>query len=199
MLWRQSLIIGSLILAAVILELTLLSRLGLPGATPDLVVVTIVAIAFAMGPTQGAVAGFTAGILIDLAPPSDTLLGVNALVYVAIGFVTGIAIDPRDRTVPIMIGVVGLVGGGGRRRDRRPRHAAGQRPDRLGRDAGHRADDGAVRGGDGAPGHPGRGLARAPGDSRGARRLSPWEYSPHKPHSGASGTGRPSCTSYRHT
>jgi rod shape-determining protein MreD len=107
-LWRQGLIIGSLILAAVIVELTLLTRLGLPGATPDLVVVTIVAIALAMGPTQGAVAGFTAGVLIDLAPPADTLLGVNALVYVAIGFVAGVAIDPRDRTVPIMIGVVGL-------------------------------------------------------------------------------------------
>jgi rod shape-determining protein MreD len=107
-LWRQALIIGSLILAAVIVELTLLTRLGLPGATPDLVVVTVVAIALAMGPTQGAVAGFTAGVLIDLAPPGDTLLGVNALVYVAIGFVAGVAIDPRDRTVPIMIGVVGL-------------------------------------------------------------------------------------------
>jgi rod shape-determining protein MreD len=108
MLWRQALIIGTLVVAAVIVELTLLSRLGLPGATPDLVVVTVVAIALAMGPTQGAVAGFAAGILIDLAPPGDTLLGVNALVYVAIGYVAGIAIDPRDRTVPIMIGVVGL-------------------------------------------------------------------------------------------
>lgn len=108
MLWRQVLIIGSLVLAAVVIELTLLSRLGLPGATPDLVVVTIVAIALAMGPTQGAVAGFAAGVLIDLAPPADTLLGVNALVYVAIGFVAAVAVDPRDRTVPIMIGVVGL-------------------------------------------------------------------------------------------
>lgn len=108
MLWRQILIVGSLVLASVIVELTLLTRLGLPGATPDLVVVTIVAIALAMGPTQGALAGFLAGVLIDLAPPGDTLLGVNALVYVAIGLVTGLAIDPRDRTVPIMIGVVGL-------------------------------------------------------------------------------------------
>lgn len=108
MLWRQALIIGTAILAAVIIELTLLSRLGLPGATPDLVVVTIVAIALSMGPTQGAVAGFAAGVLIDLAPPGDTLLGVNAIVYIAIGFITGFAVDPRDRTVPIMMGIVGL-------------------------------------------------------------------------------------------
>lgn len=111
MLWRQSLLIGVLVLVGVIVEVTLLARLGLPGATPDLVVVTVVAIALAMGPTQGAVAGFVAGVLIDLAPPGDSLLGVNAIVYVAIGYVTGIVIDPRDRTVPILIGIVGLSAG----------------------------------------------------------------------------------------
>jgi rod shape-determining protein MreD len=110
-LWRQSVLIGGLIVTAVIVQLTLLSRLGLPGATPDLVVVTIVAIALALGPTQGAVAGFVAGVLVDLAPPGDSLLGVNAIVYVAIGYVTGIVIDPRDRTVPILIGIVGLSAG----------------------------------------------------------------------------------------
>lgn len=110
-MWRQAVIIGGLILAAVIIEVTVLSRLGLPGATPDLVVVTIVAIALALGPTQGAVAGFTAGVLIDLAPPGDTLLGVNAIVYIVIGFVTGVVVDPRDRTVPILIGIVALSAG----------------------------------------------------------------------------------------
>lgn len=108
MIWRQGLIIGTATLLAVLLELTLLTRLGIPGATPDLVVVTVVAIALAMGPVQGAVAGFTAGVLLDLAPPGDTLLGVNAIVYVLIGIVTGVAVDPRDRTVPLLMGIVGL-------------------------------------------------------------------------------------------
>lgn len=108
MIWRQGLIIGTFTLLAVLLELTLLTRLGIPGATPDLVVVTVVAIALAMGPVQGAVAGFTAGVLLDLAPPGDTLLGVNAIVYVLIGIVTGAAVDPRDRTVPVLMGIVGL-------------------------------------------------------------------------------------------
>ncbi|MDQ1308149.1 MAG: hypothetical protein QG671_3983 [Actinomycetota bacterium] len=108
MIWRQALIVGLSVFAAVIVELTLLSRLGLPGATPDVVIVTVVAIALAMGPVQGATAGFVAGVLVDLAPPADTLLGVNALVYLAIGFVTGFVIDPRDRTVPVVIAIVGL-------------------------------------------------------------------------------------------
>ena len=97
--------------AAVIIEVTLLARLGLPGATPDLVVVTVVAIALAMGPTQGAVAGFTGGLLLGLAPPAAGTLGVTAIIYLAIGFITGMVIDPRDRTVPLLIGLVGLSAG----------------------------------------------------------------------------------------
>lgn len=111
MIWRQALLIGSLVVAAVIIELTLLSRLGLPGATPDLVVVTVVALALSMGPAQGAVAGFTAGVILDLAPPADTLLGVDAIVLLVIGYVTGFVINPRDRTVPILMGIVGLSAG----------------------------------------------------------------------------------------
>lgn len=108
MIWRQSILIGSLVLIAVIVQLTLLSRLGLPGATPDLVVVVVVAIAFALGPAQGAAAGFAAGLLIGVAPPADSIIGVNAIVYVVIGIVTGFLIDPRDRTVLVMSGIVGV-------------------------------------------------------------------------------------------
>ena len=111
MIWRQVLIVGTATLLAVLIEVTLLSRLGIPGATPDLVVVTVVAIALAMGPVQGAAAGFASGVLIDLAPPGDTLLGVNAVVYILIGLVTGVAVDPRDRTIPIMMGMTGLATG----------------------------------------------------------------------------------------
>ncbi len=111
MLWRQAALMVGLLLAAVVVEVTLLSRLGLPGATPDLVVVTIVALALALGPTRGAVAGFVGGVLIDLAPPADTPIGVNALVYLVIGYVTGFIIDPRDRTVPLLMGIVGLAAG----------------------------------------------------------------------------------------
>ena len=106
--WREAVVIAVTLFVAVIVQYTLLSRLGLPGATPDLVVVCVVALALAMGPTQGAVAGFVAGVLVDLAPPGGTLLGVNAIVYIAIGFITGFAVDPRDRTVALMIGMVSL-------------------------------------------------------------------------------------------
>lgn len=109
---RQSIIIGSAIFLAVILEFTLLSRLGLPGATPDLVVVTIVALALAYGPLPGAIAGFSAGILMGLTPPFDGVLGVQAILFTIIGLVTGAVVDPRDRSVPVIMGMVGLSCGG---------------------------------------------------------------------------------------
>jgi rod shape-determining protein MreD len=105
---RQIIIIGSAIFIAVIVELTLLARLGLPGATPDLVVVTIVALALAYGPLPGALAGFSAGILIGLAPPFDGILGVQAIIFTLVGLVTGAVVDPRDRSVPVIVGMVGL-------------------------------------------------------------------------------------------
>ena len=109
---RQAMIIGSAIFIAVIVELTLLSRLGLPGATPDLVVVTIVALALAYGPLPGAIAGFSAGILMGLAPPFDGILGVQAILFTIVGLITGAVVDPRDRSVPVIMGMVGLSTGG---------------------------------------------------------------------------------------
>jgi rod shape-determining protein MreD len=111
-LWRQATLIVGLLVLAVVVQVTLLSRLGLPQATPDLVVVTVVALGLALGPTRGAIAGFVGGMLVDLAPPADTPLGINALVYLVIGYVTGFIIDPRDRTVPLLMGIVGLAVGG---------------------------------------------------------------------------------------
>lgn len=109
---RQAMIIGSAIFIAVIVEVTLLSRLGLPGATPDLVVVTIVALALAYGPLPGAIVGFSAGILMGLAPPFDGILGLQAIIFTIVGLVTGAVVDPRDRSVPVIMGLVGLSAGG---------------------------------------------------------------------------------------
>jgi len=105
---RQGLIITIPLLVASLIQVTLLSRLGLPGATPDLLVVTVVAVALAMGPIQGAFAGFVAGAIIDVSPPSDTVVGVNSIVYLAIGFIAGYVVDTRDRSVPGMIAIAGL-------------------------------------------------------------------------------------------
>lgn len=108
---RQAGLIALTLLSASILQVTLLSRLGFPGATPDLVVVTVVAFALAMGPMPGAFAGFLAGVIIDVSPPSDTIVGLNSIVYLAIGFVVGFTIDVRDRTMLTMVAATGFACG----------------------------------------------------------------------------------------
>lgn len=108
MIARAALVIGTVMLAAVIIQLTFLGRLGLPGATPDLVVVCVVALALALGPTVGAMAGFVGGLLLGVAPPSDGYLGLSALVFVVIGYLAGKVIDPRDRSIWLIMGIVGL-------------------------------------------------------------------------------------------
>ena len=105
---RQTVVCASIIVVAGMLQLTLLSRLGLPGATPDLVVVCVVALALAYGPVTGAVVGFAAGLTLGFTPPAGGVIGIQALVFLVIGFLTGAVIDPRDRTVPILVGMVGL-------------------------------------------------------------------------------------------
>lgn len=109
---RQILLCTGLLLVAYLIQVTLLARLPIPGATPDLVVVTIVALALAYGPVTGAVCGFVAGLIISAAPPADGPIGVSALLYLIVGAVTGAVIDPRDRTVPLLSGIVGLAAGG---------------------------------------------------------------------------------------
>lgn len=74
---RQSTLCASIIVLAVMVQLTLLSRLGLPGATPDLVVVSVVALALAYGPVAGAVVGFVAGLVLGFTPPAGGLIGIK--------------------------------------------------------------------------------------------------------------------------
>jgi len=105
---RQVLIIGAFLLVAVLLQTTLLNRLQIPGASPDLVLVTVIALAFPYGPLPGAVTGFAAGMLIDLAPPGNGPVGISALILTAVGLAAGRYENPRDRSVPVALGVVAV-------------------------------------------------------------------------------------------
>jgi rod shape-determining protein MreD len=109
--WRQVGLISITMVVAAVLQVSFLTRIGLPGAAPDLVVVTVVAFALAMGPVPGAFAGFLGGLVVDISPPADTIVGVHSILYLAIGFVVGYAVDARDRTMLAMVGSVALACG----------------------------------------------------------------------------------------
>lgn len=85
---RRVLVLGGVIVAALLAESTVLAPFRLGGVRPDLLVIAVVAVAMAAGPTSAACFGFAAGLVADLlfARP----VGVSALVYTGVGFAVGV-------------------------------------------------------------------------------------------------------------
>jgi len=79
--------LAAVVVAAALLQSTVLAELRLAGVRPDVLVLSVVAVAMASGPTSGAVFGFSAGLVADLL--FDLPVGVSALVYTAVGFAVG--------------------------------------------------------------------------------------------------------------
>lgn len=75
------------VLLALLLQGSIVERLPLPGAPPDLVLVLVVAFALVEGSSSGAVTGFLAGLLVDLDAGHE--LGRVALVYALVGYLAG--------------------------------------------------------------------------------------------------------------
>ncbi|MFJ2861315.1 rod shape-determining protein MreD [Kitasatospora sp. NPDC087314] len=79
-----------LILLGLILQVSVFGRLQLPGATPDILLLVVVGLAMVYGPSGGCVVGFSAGLLADVAPPSDHAIGRYALVLCLMGYAAGL-------------------------------------------------------------------------------------------------------------
>ena len=102
------LLAGALLVAALALQLSVLSRLPLPGATPDLLLLVVVALALAHGPGFGLVAGFAAGLASDLVPPADHTVGRWAFVLTLIGYLAGLAKGETRRSAFVPLAVVAV-------------------------------------------------------------------------------------------
>jgi rod shape-determining protein MreD len=107
------LLVGALIVTATIIQLTVLPLLHLPGAVPDLLAVTVVAIGLAAGPVRGAATGFAAGLLLDLVPPADGILGLSAVVLVVVGYLAGLLGQEPDRSPLLTVLLTALLASGG--------------------------------------------------------------------------------------
>lgn len=97
MRFNRILLSASLVVVALVIQVTILGRLQLPGAVPDLMLLTVVALSLVYGPTSGALLGFGAGLLADLAPPADHAAGRYALVLCIIGYLVGLARPDNGR------------------------------------------------------------------------------------------------------
>lgn len=101
----QRFLLGAVtVVTALLLQLTVIGRLPLPGAAPDLVVVLVVAFALAEGPMSGLVTGWAAGLLAD--GLADHQIGRLALAYGLAGYVSGMLKDETERSTLQPFGAV---------------------------------------------------------------------------------------------
>ena len=107
---RRLLVLAAVVVAGVLLETTVFGELRLAGVRPDLLVLSVVAVAMASGPVSGAAFGFSAGLVGDLL--FDLPVGVSALVYTAVGFAVGHARVYVTSQLPlvhlVLVGVASL-------------------------------------------------------------------------------------------
>ena len=78
---------GALLFVVAIVQVSILNSITLFGGTPDLLLVTLVALALLRGSLFGAVAGFFAGFLVDTATLQT--LGLTSLLLTLAGYWTG--------------------------------------------------------------------------------------------------------------
>ncbi|MEU8783774.1 rod shape-determining protein MreD [Streptomyces sp. NPDC048637] len=111
---NRILLSAPLVVVALVIQVTILARLQLPGAVPDLLLLVVVGLALVYGHVGGALIGFFAGLLADLAPPSDHAIGRYALVLCVIGYAAGLTKPDsgrhRSATVPLLVVIGAAIG-----------------------------------------------------------------------------------------
>ncbi|WP_030984393.1 rod shape-determining protein MreD [Streptomyces sp. NRRL S-1813] len=104
---NRILLSAPLVVVALVIQVTILARLQLPGAVPDLLLLVVLGLALVYGHVGGALVGFFAGLLADLAPPSDHAIGRYALVLCVIGYCAGLTKPEsgqhRSATLPLLV------------------------------------------------------------------------------------------------
>src|SRR6476646_9357849 len=111
---NRILLSSALVVVALVVQVSVLARLHLPGAVPDLLLLTVLALALVYGHVSGALIGFGAGLLADLAPPADHAAGRYALVLCVVGYLAGLVKPENGRlksaTGPMAVVVAAAVG-----------------------------------------------------------------------------------------
>jgi rod shape-determining protein MreD len=97
--------LGLLVFFAVVLQISGMADFRILGGSPDLLVLTVAAVAFFTGSVAGSITGFCAGLLFDLALGQN--LGASSLVLTAAGYSIGRyreLRDPAHGLLPIAVG-----------------------------------------------------------------------------------------------
>jgi len=114
MRFNRMLLSTTLVIVALVIQVSILARLHLPGAVPDLMLLTVLGLAMVYGHVGGAFIGFGAGLLADLAPPADHAAGRYALVLCVVGYLAGLSKPENGRlksaTGPMAVVVAAAIG-----------------------------------------------------------------------------------------
>lgn len=103
----------AVVVLATVLQVSLFPHVAWHGVVPNLALLVVVGAALVRGPEFAAVLGFTAGVLIDLAPPADHLAGRWALALVLVGYLAGRArqdLKPTATAVVLTVAASSFVG-----------------------------------------------------------------------------------------
>ncbi|MBH1933114.1 rod shape-determining protein MreD [Streptomyces sp. AV19] len=110
MRFNRILLSTALVVVALVLQVSVFARLHLPGAVPDLLLLVVVGLGLVYGHTGGALVGFGAGLLADLAPPADHATGRYALVLCVVGYLVGLAKPETGRLRSVTLPLVVVLG-----------------------------------------------------------------------------------------
>lgn len=77
------------VVVALLLQVTVMPHFAWDGVVPDLVLLTVVGAALVTDPRFATLLGFSAGLLLDIAPPADHVAGRWALSLLVVGYVVG--------------------------------------------------------------------------------------------------------------
>jgi rod shape-determining protein MreD len=106
---------GALLLVAALVQISIASSIGVADGHPDVVLVVLVGIALLRGPLFGAVAGFWAGLVLDVA--SLETLGLTSLLLTLVGYFAGRLGDVTTKSsahpslVAVALGTIGFAVG----------------------------------------------------------------------------------------
>ncbi|MDT9591845.1 rod shape-determining protein MreD [Nocardioides zeae] len=96
-------VVAVAVLAAIVLQAALVPHLSWRGVVPNLVLLVVIAGALTRGAYTGVVLGFCAGLALDLAPPSDHVVGRWALALLVVGYLAGSVRRDERPTVPVVL------------------------------------------------------------------------------------------------
>jgi rod shape-determining protein MreD len=105
--WQLPLRLAALGFAGVIVQIAAVSQITVFGVSLDLAPLLVASVGLLAGSLPGAVFGFAVGLFVDLALVQT--LGVNSLLYIAIGYGAGRLRELRDPAhglVPVIVGAV---------------------------------------------------------------------------------------------